>query len=304
MDNINLELKNEKKFKSYFVLDIILGIGVIFILGNYLFASPIRGRDVIIHVSSNDSLDKISNTLKVNNVIKFPFILKTCVYLLSGDKNIHSGDYLFIKNESVFSVAMQIAKGKHNVSPVKITFKEGSTNEDIAKLLGSKISSFRRDLFLSDKRSKQGYLFPDTYFFFPLSTTDEILGEITADFNKRISSIRGEIKNSGRNLEETITMASILEKEAAGKDDIYIISGILYKRIRMGMPLQVDAAPKTYKDGGLPDSPISNPGMLSIDAAIHPKESPYLFYLHDKDGIVHYAEDFSEHRSNIARYLK
>ena len=99
-------------------------------------------------------------------------------------------------------------------------------------------------------------------------------------------------------------MASILEKEAKGDNDAPYISGILWKRINIGMALQVDAAPVTYDEAGLPSKPICNPGLVSIKAAINPKNSSYLFYLHDDDGQVHYAEDFSEHRSNIAHYLK
>lgn len=70
------------------------------------------------------------------------------------------------------------------------------------------------------------------------------------------------------------------------------------------MALQVDAAPVTYKVKELPKSPIGNPGLLSIKAAIFPKPSPYLYYLHDKNGDIHYAKNFSEHQINIKKYLK
>ena len=70
------------------------------------------------------------------------------------------------------------------------------------------------------------------------------------------------------------------------------------------MPLQVDAAFVTYKTKGLPGSPIGNPGMEALQAAIHPKSSPYLYYLHDKNGEIHYAKLFSEHRQNVEKYLK
>ena len=174
----------------------------------------------------------------------------------------------------------------------------------MAKILSDKIPNFRKDLFLSNPKVKEGYLFPDTYFFFSLSTTDEIVNDMTLNFKKRTDPLETDIKNSGRSFSDIIKMASILEKEASGKEDIYIISGILWKRINMGMPLQVDAALNTYKNTGLPVSPICNPGLLAIGAAIHPENTPYLFYLHDSDGQVHFATDFSEHRSNIARYLK
>ena len=70
------------------------------------------------------------------------------------------------------------------------------------------------------------------------------------------------------------------------------------------MPLQVDAALETYKTKGLPKNPICNPGLDSIRAAIHPEKSNYLYYLHDKDGVIHYATTFAEHKANKLKYLK
>jgi UPF0755 protein len=273
-------------------------------LSYYLFSSPLRNKDVIIHISSSDSLATVSKKLETQSVIRHPIIFKILVYIISGDRHISYGDYLFKKDASLLKVGIQIGKGKHGINPVKITFKEGITNIEMADILADKISNFRKDLFLSDERSKEGYLFPDTYFFYPLSTTDEILTDITANFKKHINSLDKEIKQSGKSLSDVIIMASILEKEASGKDDAPVISGILWKRVELNMPLQVDAAPVTYKEIGLPKEPISNPGLSFINAAINAKKSSYLFYLHDNNGQVHYAIDFSEHRSNIAKYLK
>ena len=95
-----------------------------------------------------------------------------------------------------------------------------------------------------------------------------------------------------------------MEREAKGEADRGFISGILWKRLGIGMPLQVDAVPSTYNTKGLPKSPIANPGLMSIKTAIYPEESPYLYYLHDKEGKIHYAKNFTEHKANIAKYLK
>lgn len=304
MDNTNFETTKENNSKSKLLLNIVLGFSFLLIISYYLFSSPSLNKDKTIHIAPSDSLSKISNKLKSDNVVRSSVSLKIFVYIFSGDRHIPKGDYLFKKGKSVISIAWQLSRGRHGVEPIRITFKEGFTKDDMAKLLAEKISSFRKDLFLSDERSKEGYLFPDTYFFFPLSTNDEILDEITSNFNNRINSIDKDIKSSGKSLSDIIIMASILEKEASGKDDAPIISGILWKRIKLGMPLQVDAAKETYREKGLPKNPISNPGLSSILSAIHSKDSPYMFYLHDDIGQVHYARDFSEHRSNIARYLK
>jgi len=295
---------NKTNSNSKLIKSLILVIGFLLLISYYLFSSPYRAEDVTIHFSSNDSLSQISNDLGKNNIVRYPFVFKSFIYVLSLDKHISAGDYLFKKDEGFFGVFWQVLKGHHGVEKIRITFKEGMTTNDMVKILADKIPSFRKDLFLSDARVKEGYLFPDTYFFYPLSTTDEILTEITNNFKNKLNPLESEIKASGRSLPDIIIMASILEKEASGKEDASIISGILWKRIKLGMALQVDAAPETYKMKGLPSEPISNPGLVSIKAAIHPVDSPYMFYLHDSNRVAHFAVDFKEHKSNIARYLK
>ena len=255
-------------------------------------------------MSSSSSLTKIAEDLENRKVVRYPFILKMIVSIIYSDHTISSGDYLFKKGENVVGVAIQLGRGKHYVDKIKVTLKEGLTNEQIADIFASKISSFRRDLFLSDERSKQGYLFPDTYFYYPMSTTDEILNDLTSNFKRKIELINEDIKAGDKSLSDIIIMASIIEKESKGKNDSSIISGILWKRIKLGMPLQVDAASSTYEKAGLPDAPICNPGISSVLAAIKPVSSSYLFYLHDDLGQVHYGVDFSQHKSNIAKYLK
>ena len=304
MDNTIKEENTINNPKNKRLLNLILVISLFLIVSFYLLKSPIREKDVIVHIGPNDTLTSISSVLEQKKVINNKFTFKMFVLFLGGDKHISKGDYLFVKGEPLYKVAWQISRGLHGVDPVRITIKEGMTNDQIAKLLADKIYSFRKDLFLSDERARQGYLFPDTYFMYPMTTTDEILVEMTSNFSKKISSIDKEIKSSGKSLSDIIIMASILEKEASGKNDSPIISGILWKRLEMGMLLQVDAAPITYDKIGLPKNPISNPGLSTIMYAINPSSSPYLFYLHDDERNVHYASDFSEHRSNISKYLK
>jgi UPF0755 protein len=172
----------------------------------------------------------------------------------------------------------------------------------MADILGDKIPSFRRDLFYSKTADKQGFLFPDTYFFFPEETNDEIVNKLLTNFNNKTKNLfitisQDEIKN-------IIKMASILEGEASGEEDIYIISGILWKRLRIGMLLQVDVDKNTYVEKGLPERPINNPSLLSIKAALNPIDSPYLYYIHDRNGKIYYAKNYEEHQRNINNYLR
>jgi UPF0755 protein len=300
-DNLGVIGQKNKKFNLNTLICI---IGFVILIAYYILSAPLSNRDVTIHVSNGESINSVTKELSSEKAVRSSFTLKVFIKLLQSKNGIISGDYLVKKNSPVFVVAWQVARGHHNIEPIKITIREGLTNEEIAGLLADKLAGFRKDLFLTDVNGKQGYLFPDTYFFFPLDTADEIAGKLSNNFDARIKELSPKINNNGKSLKEIITMASILEGEAGGKEDIGIISGILWKRISLGMPLQVDIDKSTYTTKGLPDEPLNNPGLSSIEASLNPTDSPYLYYLHDKNGKVHYAVTFEEHKRNIANYLK
>ena len=298
------ENKSSKTPRIFLVVNIFFAICFICIFIYYFCLSPLESKNTTIHIAPNQNLSSVISELKIRKVIKNEFVLKTFVYILKSDKDIDRGDYLFKKGVNVFHVAWQLAFGKHDVDKIKVTFPEGYTKIQMADLLAEKMSSFRRDIFLNNEKSKEGYLFPDTYFLYPLTTTYEVLDEMTNNFNKKISSLDKQIKNSRKNLNDIIIMASLIQKEANGKEDASMISGILWKRLSIGMPLQVDADRFTYKNKGLPEHPINNPGMVSIEASINPEDSLYLYYIHDKNGKVYFAKDYLEHKKNINNYLK
>lgn len=305
MDN-NTEIKKALPFKVTTILNIFFGLCFVVILGYYLLGAPknTSNYDTKIHVSRNDTLNSISDELKSKNVIKSEFFFKSFVFLFNFDRKIDRGDYSFKKGLPVFRIAWQLAKGRHNTEKIKITFREGLTSEEIASILADKLPLFRKDLFFEESIGKEGYLFPDTYFFYPMDNEEEIVDLFYQNFLNKIKKLDSSIKKSNKELEEIITMASILEKEAKGKDDVYLISGILWKRLQIGMPLQVDASPITYKEKGLPSRPICNPGLISIEASLKPIDSSYLYYLHDKNGKVHFAKDYEEHQNNINKFLR
>lgn len=164
--------------------------------------------------------------------------------------------------------------------------------------------------------SLEGFLFPDTYF----------VGDDIKDFvRKMLANFQAHVPKEMRDY-KTLIMASILEKEVRGLEDKRIVAGILGKRIKNNWPLQVDAtltyitnkgslsltkkdlaidSPyNTYKYKGLPLTPISNPGLESIQAAFQPKESPYWFYLTTPQGKTVFSKTLREHAINKARYLR
>lgn len=268
-----------------------------------LISAPFGHNPTIIHINKGDNLKSITQEFKDKNIVRSPAILQTFVLLFQSGKSIPVGDYYF-DGEPVWKVGYMLAKGNHNVVQIRVTIPEGVTNEEMSNIIKNKIPNFDDQEFLILANSKQGYLFPDTYFFYPKTTASEVVDVLEGNFDKKIKSISDDISKSGYSQKQILTMASILEGEAKGEEDIGVISGILWKRLKNGMLLQVDVDRSTYTKKGLPINPISNPGMSSIKAALNPINSPYFYYLHDKDGRTHYAVTYAEHKNNIKKYLK
>ena len=195
----------------------------------------------------------------------------------------------------------------------------------MATILQKDIPGFDAPYFVKIAHDKEGYLFPDTYYFLPNVTADDVVSAMSNNFNQKIATLDSDIRSSSRSLKDIIIMASIVEQEARTIDTRKIIAGILWKRLDKGLLLQVDAplvyitgnttgyisiddtkidSPyNTYKYKGLPAGPITNPGLDSITAVLHPTMTAYFYYLSDKNGVMHYAETFAEHVANKEKYL-
>ncbi len=279
-----------------------------------------------ITINSGQTLFSISKELSVDGAIKSRRAFEMLVMTFGDENHISEGEYYFEKPVSVVELALRIAGKNFGIDRKKVTFPEGFSNIEMANRLSATFDSFDKELFLSLTKGQEGYLFPDTYGFFPSTTTDVIVSTLKKNFDKKTAAIKIEAEEKGRAFSDIIIMASIIEKEAKGEADRELISGILWNRIRADIALQVDApflyllnkesseltradlaidSPfNTYRYKGLPPSPINNPGLASIEAALNPKASDYYYYLHDKNGTIHYAKTFTEHKKNISLYLK
>ena len=259
---------------------------------------------IVFKVEDGSTLRGVSLRLKEAHIIRSRIAFEAFSILFGGEKRTISSDYFFDKKLPVFEVARRISKGEHHMAPIVVTIPEGFTSLQIADTFAAKLDDFDKRNFLLNTRGLEGYLFPDTYFFLSGDNEMTVLNAMRENFNKKISTLRLDILSSKKSEKDIIIMASLIEGEAKGDTDRGFISGILWKRISIGMPLQVDVALETYKTRGLPKAPIGNPGIEAIRASIYPQNSSYLYYLHDKDGVVHYARTFSEHQANIRKYLK
>ena len=271
---------------------------------------PVGG---VVLIESGLSLSATAEKLEMEGIIKNGFGFKVIAKILNKSRRIKSGEYLFKDPVSVFGVISRITRGSFGFGTVRIFVPEGFASDDIANLFG-KFKNFDKEEFLLKAKEFEGYLFPDTYLFLPSADADQIIKEMRDNFFKKAGNMERDI----------IIIASLIEKEVPKTEDRGLVSGVFWKRLEIGMPLQVDAvfpyitgrnnvtlddykikSPyNTYLNKGLPPGPISNPGLDAIQSALNPKESPYLFYLSGKDGKTHFAETYEKHLANKEKYLK
>lgn len=280
----------------------------------------------IVSIPQNIGLTGSASILKTEHIVRSEILFKVIALVIGGRRSMKSGDYLFDTPVGVWTVARRLVSGEQGLSRVKVTFPEGATTREMGKILTNAIPGFDADDFYKKASPDEGYIFPDTYFFFPNVTVDEVVKTARKEFDEKTSSLATQIKASGRSLHDIIIMASIVEKEGVDDASRHLIAGILWKRLDRGVRLQIDSpflysigkssdkltladlaldSPyNTYRRDGLPAGPISNPGLSAIDAAIHPTASPYWFFLSDSKNVFHYARTFAEHVANKQKYLQ
>jgi len=306
-----------------------LGIFLFSLGGWFWFAvyqpSPYFPLKTIITIPEGASLATVARVLEEKEVIQNEFIFGLYVKYIKGEKSLVAGDYYFDENLTLRDVVHRVLHGTFGLEPVRVTIPEGATTYQMAEILGKKFERFDKGTFLLLARDKEGYLFPDTYLFLPNVTTEEILSTMERTFYEKLRILEEKIAFFGKPVHEIVTMASLLEKEAWNYDDRRIIAGVLWNRLDIDMPLQVDAvfgfigktdtfSPKfsdlktdslynTYKYEGLPPGPIGSPSLEALEAAVSPEETEALFYLHGRDGFIHIAHTYSEHLKNRRSYL-
>jgi len=305
-------------------------IAVVIILlalyGAWLFSPPPAfPTNSIITIPAGSSAHAFGQALSDAGVIRSQAAFKAVARITGFDHHLDPGAYVFKKPASALVVLWRIGHAEHGITPIRITFTEGMTHYDMAATLEKQLPGFDADSFLSLSSTSEGYLFPDTYLFMPGEVPADIVTRLKSEFSLKIATITPQILSFKRPFSDVVIMASILEREAKTEEDKRMVAGILWNRIDQGMPLQVDAAfgyahhengytptaadlasdspYNTYTHKGLPPTPISNPGLESLLAAVTPTKTDDLYYLTGTDGKMHYAKTFEEHKKNREKYL-
>lgn len=213
--------------------------------------------------------------------------------------------------------------------------QEGLRKEQVASVMAKKLgwteeakTDFENLHFILGENNLEGRYFPRTYTVSRWSTPEEVGGIMMEEFDKRLDELEDTTRKKLINRETALKIASIIQREAAGKHDMALISGIIWNRMYSGMKLQMDATLQyakgseeegwwtrvysddkyidsdynTYKHKGLPPGAISNPGIAAIEAAYNPKKTNCFFYLHDKKGGIHCSRTYEGHKANIEKY--
>lgn len=295
---------------------------------------------ITIRVPSGASVTEVGDILVENDVIKSVKAFKKAVRNADSEVTIQAGQYPLRRHMSA-AKAVAILSDPDNIQHTRVTLTEGLTNQQqfaiLAKATDLPVSQFTAAAKQTGKlglpswghKNPEGFLFPDTYEVADNPTALGILRTQTKQFTKVANSLNftGQAAAHKRDPYDVLVVASILEKEAKTAKDKKIVAGIIYNRLAKGIKLESDATVlfankaegkltttdkqraldspyNTYKVKGLPPGPISNPGAESMEAALNPTSSDYLFWVvvDPSKGTTAYAKTLEQHQANVKKF--
>ena len=294
---------------------------------------PAKQTDVVIPRGA--TFADVVATLRADGVLAHPLAFRILARLRHVEGAVKAGEYRFPAHQTSDEVLARLVRGEQTA--VWVTIPEGYTAKEVARALAERGLGqasayervFRQGVEIGGRRTPtmEGYLFPSTYLI-PTDDTPAGTVRILVDQFRRELPADAEVsaRRLGRSVPEVVTIASIIEREGKLDADRPLIGSVIYNRLRLGMPLEVDASIEyvfaehhavitkrdlqidspynTYRHTGLPPTPIANPGKASLDAAFHPARSDYLYYIAKSDGHSVFAKTLAEHNANVDRYLK
>ena len=302
-----------------------------------IFSAPLPLRATTVVIAEGSGVGSIADQLYRQGVLKHPTALRLLALLRGASSQLHAGEYVFPAHQSADAILRRLLIG--GVAPyARVTIPEGFTARQIAQRLAAAGLGDDRTyerlflhtpLTIDGQRTvnMEGFLFPDTYEFDRHASPRENAARMVAEFVRMLPPDAAKrARTLGMTVPQVVTVASLIEREAKVDGERALMAGIYYHRLRMGMPLEVDATIEyalpahhavltyhdlavgspynTYRHGGLPPTPIANPGLASLRAAFEPQASPFLYYVYRGQGHHAFARTLAEQQANVARYLK
>ncbi len=312
---------------------VVLGLLIIFSLISFVWwqngLQPVNASDKtpkIFIVENGEGVREIANNLKTNGLIKDPIVFFLLTKMEELDKKIQAGDFRINPSMSAQEIATNLT---HGTLDIWTTIQEGLRATEIAQILKAKIPSYN-DSWVASLQANEGYLFPDTYLIPRGADITMILTLMKNNFQKKFDSVKAA-KTTVLTDAQTIVVASIIEREAVFAEDRPLVASVFINRLNIGMALGSDPTVQyaigyqadtkswwkkdltaddllvnspynTRKNAGLPPTPISNPGLSSIQAALTPAKTDYLYFFSDSKGHLHFATTIEGHNANIQKY--
>ncbi len=293
-------------------------------------------------VAAGASTAQIAKELKSKGVVRYPLFFRIVSKLGGHDSQYKQGTFLLPEAagyQAIFNCLSDPANGQAN--NIRVTIPEGFEFRQIADRLAEKglvdknafyaaaeNAEFDYD-FIKDipKRENrlEGYLFPDTYSFVKGTDTEKtIIDAMLARFNELVYTPDhiSRAKELGMSMDEVVTLASVIEREALGDSDRKDVSSVFHNRLKSSdfpylqscatvqyilkerkavlsvADTKIDSPYNTYRNKGLPVGPIASPGAASVEAALYPNKTDYLFFVMGSDGVHHFSKTYEEHLAN------
>ncbi|MFZ7133862.1 MAG: endolytic transglycosylase MltG [Eubacteriales bacterium] len=342
-------MKNSKMLKTAVISLVVISTLVIAAIIYYIFSltpMDVDGKAKLVEIPPGYTLKMISEKLANEEIIKSKITFEIYVKSKGAANALKAGKYLFSSEYDVNQIVQDMREGNVVDESIAVTFPEGLTLQQMADELEQ--NGFSREDFLketgdihkyqqnfdflqsitnSGERTLEGYLFPDTYYFYKEDTGEKIVQRMLSRFDEVLKDdylTQAEALN--RTLDEIVIMASIVEQESKFDEDRPNVAGVFYNRLKKGMHLQsdvtvlyalgvkkeqvlykdleVDSKYNTYKYAGLPIGPIGSFGEASLKAALSPSKHDYYYFIAKKDGYCVFTKTLQEHNEVVQQYLR
>ncbi|MFQ5655946.1 MAG: endolytic transglycosylase MltG [Candidatus Methylomirabilales bacterium] len=317
---------------------VVLGVALMTAFGvrtyRALYPSSDDGKPKVVNIEPESSSTEIAELLKREGIVQDRLLFLLFTTLRGSSDRLMAGEYQFTPSMGLLKVIRTLEEGKVFVH--KVTIPEGASVRQIAILL-SKEGLVDRERFLqlamdpgvagsyvSEAKTLEGFLFPDTYHFIKQEGEEAIIEAMIRRFF-RAFPLDDELRarQLGMSLYEIVTLASIVEKEAVIDREKPIIAGVFHNRLKRGMRLQADPTVlygrgrrgrirtrdlrtkhpyNTYVRAGLPPGPIASPGVAALKATLYPAQVKYLYFVSKNDGTHHFSRTLEEHNRAVRKY--
>jgi UPF0755 protein len=294
----------------------------------------------VVNLPRGASVRVLARRLRREGIIASSLAFRTLVWLEGPAATVKAGEYEFRGAISLAGVARQLFEGR--VVQHQVTVPEGMTIRDIARLVAAQGLAEEADLLKATRRADwvaewdpaaadlEGYLFPDTYRLSRGMTAEDILRPMVERFREEFGEEwRKRARELGMSVRQIVTLASLVERETADPAERPLVSAVFHNRLRRRMPLQCDPTViyaleregkyrgslsrqdlkydspyNTYVYRALPPGPIASPGRASLEAALHPAEADYIYFVSMNTGHHYFSSQLADHQRAVQRYQR